>query len=204
LRRLERALQSVFPVPHSKNVDQWAALLLPLQHVGGFTLEDYIGHLLTTTFGIVPPEEGVDAKFLFALQHPDFDLNTILDLDPSHAARVIITLQENSEARQLAERLESSSDAVEREQVARRLGDLALEGVVSSRDEAARKAREAVDTLAAVRSRLTEAETELGQKEAEVSSLSSELAGLQGQVRDIEARTRSFWGRLRELFRRSR
>jgi 50S ribosomal subunit-associated GTPase HflX len=132
------------------------------------------GHLLQTGFGIVLHEKGVDPQFIQALNKPEFNVERILDLDPEHAAQVLISLQENAEAARLVERLESGAPE-DRQSAGRELSDLALKVVTERQDEAERKAREVEDTLLAVRAELEKKETALAEAQSQVQELESQL-----------------------------
>jgi hypothetical protein len=191
LKALDRSMSSSYSIGHSRQVAQWGDVLLPLQNVLGFVASDYISYILQARFGIVPESDGVDLDFLTLLQQVDFDMDTILSLEPEHAAEVLIDLQSNRQVVDAAQQVASSDSIEQREHLRRQLSETALAAVAEER----RKAVEAKDNLS---SQVIVLQTALTNSESEKRSAIERVEALEDRVATYESE--GFFGRLKRLF----
>ena len=192
LARLERRMARKHHVPHSFHRDEWGRLLMPYQGILDFTFSDYVTDLVQSRLGIVPEGESLDLAFLESVQHPEFDLADILQLPEEHAASVLISLQGDRQAQQLAETLHQSDSPDERSRAGRQLSERALTIAVEEKQAALHEASQREARVRGLENQLSERDVKLAQLEAEVRTRDEELRRV--HARSLMARIKRFLG----------
>lgn len=167
----ENRLRSIYPVPHCHILDDWGQIILPYQNINNFAFDDYILYLVRSSLGITVDMNGLDLNFLESLHKPEFDIDSLLELDDAeYVARILANMQENKEIRELAERARTPQTPEELSQISRQLTPRLFETVANDKKEA----KESADRFA------------------------RRVQELENRLHEIE--TRTFWQRLKALF----
>lgn len=160
LRTTEYRLRKAYPVPHSYMLDDWGRIILPYQNLNNFVFDDYILYLVRSSLGIAIDTDGLDLDFLEPLHRPEFDIDSLLELDDSnYVARTLATLQENREVRNLAKQARTAQTLEEMSQINRQLSTHILETVMNDKKSSEEKAESLERRARELESRLHEMET---------------------------------------------
>ncbi len=192
LRNFDLAVSDQFQVPHSQHIDLWGERLLPLQTIHGFVATDYVAHLLQARFGVVPDSDGVDLDFVSMLNRVEFDMETILTLEPAHAAQVLINLQSDAQAFDLTTRAAASESPEERAELTRDISNRALAITVDQRDTAIRSGQK-------MSARIGDLEAIIEVLSADARAAEIRASQLEGRVDAVESE--GFLKRLLRVFR---
>jgi len=104
LPKVDRMLHRLLKVGHCQMIDRWAEAVFPFQGIAGIPFNgDYVSFLVGNRFGIYIDQSTIDTKFLKTLTDDEIGFPELLDLPPEIVLGVIRTIQNDREARKLAE-----------------------------------------------------------------------------------------------------
>lgn len=159
LRTTEYRLRKTYSVPHCYILDKWGGVILPYQNINNFAFDDYILYLVRSSLGITIDMDGLDLDFLEPLHRPEFDIDSLLELDdPDYVARTLATLQQNREMRKLAERARTAKAPEEIVEIGRQLSSHLLETIVNDKKSSEEKAEQLARRVQELESKLHELE----------------------------------------------
>lgn len=155
----EQRLRRTYPIPHCYMVDDWGRIILPYQNLNIFAFDDYILYLVRSSLGVIIDTDGLDLDFLEPLHKPEFDIDSILELDdPNYVTRILATLQQNREMRKLAEQARTAQTPEDINQINRNLSTHVLETVMNDKKSSEEKTEQLARRVQELESKLHELE----------------------------------------------
>ena len=204
-----------FATPVAAHLSTWGARIGKYQNALTFIYDDYIAYLVRSKLGLIAIDrQGINADFLGLLTQAILEIDVLLELPEEIVSSVIISLQEDSEARKLVEEVvsekEDSWQQVKREELLRRLlssvsaseyahiektaGQLAF--LQSTIETLGKKLSDALSSRAKVKSELDEIRTNLAELNTLLQEKDNELEQVRKQL-EFET-TRSLFSRILE------
>ena len=198
LKRDEEILSKLFPVGHSKLIEEWGQMLLPFQNIGQFVFSDYITYLIVSGLGAMIQSPALDFSILNLICNPEFSLDDFFDLPLELQLKIISGVQKDRNVREIRERAALARTPDEKIKVAQDFRNKELEILSEEKTLVEEHVKSLSQEIADLRNKFTDISKKAGEQDATLIEISKKLESAEAKLNHYESM--SFLDKLKSLF----